>query len=118
MYNRAFSEMPEVTVQKEIPQSDTARHLYILNLNLEKLNATRREVFDALKAENICCNVHYIPVYTFPYYRKLGYKQGLCPKAEHLYARIISLPLYFSLTDTDVQSVIAAVKKVIAYYKK
>lgn len=118
MYNRAFSEMPEVTVQKEIPQSDTARHLYILNLNLEQLNATRREVFDALKAENICCNVHYIPVYTFPYYRKLGYKQGLCPKAEHLYARIISLPLYFSLTDTDVQSVIAAVKKVIAYYKK
>lgn len=117
-YNRAFSEMPEITVQKEIPESDTARHLYILNLNLETLNATRREIFDALKAENVYCNVHYIPIYYFPYYQSLGYKNGICPNAERLYDRIISLPLFYSMTDYDVESVIAAVKKVIAYYRK
>lgn len=117
-YNCAFSEMPEITVQKEIPESDTARHLYILNLNLETLNATRREIFDALKAENVYCNVHYIPVYYFPYYQSLGYKNGICPNAERLYDRIISLPLFYSMTDYDVESVIAAVKKVIAYYRK
>lgn len=117
-YDRAFSEMPEVTVQKEIPASDTARHLYILQCNLERLNATRREIFDALKAENVCCNVHYIPVYTFPYYQKLGYEKGQCPEAEKLYERIISLPLYYAMTDADVDSVISAVQKVIAFYKK
>lgn len=118
MYDATFSEIPEITVQKEIPESDTARHLYIIQLNTEMLNGTRRELFDALYAENVCCNVHYIPVYYFPHYRKLGYKKGLCPNAEKLYERIISIPLYYSMTDDDVKSVITAVKKVIKYYRK
>lgn len=117
-YNAAFSEIPEMVIQKEIPESDTARHLYIAQFNLEMLNGSRRELFDALAAENICCNVHYIPVYYFPYYKNLGYKKGICPNAEKLYERIISLPLYYSMTDEDVESVITAVKKVINYYKK
>lgn len=116
-YDRAFSKMPEIVLQKEIPQSDTARHLYIIQLVLEKLNATRREVFEALKAENVCCNVHYIPIYYFPWYKKLGYQKGICPKAEYLYERIITLPLFYSMTQADVESVICAVKKVISYYK-
>lgn len=118
LYDSEFSKIPEITLQREIPASDTARHLYIVQLNLEKLNGTRREIFDALYAENVCCNVHYIPVYTFPYYQKLGYSKGLCPNAEKLYERIISIPLYYSMTDRDAQSVIEAVKKVIDYYRK
>lgn len=117
-YNSAFAEIPEVIVQKEIPESDTARHLYILQFDLSKLSVGREQIFDALKAENICCNVHYIPIYYFPYYRKLGYKKGICPNAEKLYEQIISLPLYYSMTDYDVESVIEAVKKVVTYYKK
>lgn len=116
-YNRAFSEIPQLVVQKEIGESDTARHLYIIQLRLEMLNATRKEIFDALKAENVCCNVHYIPVYYFPYYQQLGYTKGICPNAEALYERIISIPLYYSMTDEDVESVINAVKKVVEYYK-
>ena len=92
-YNEAFEKEPGLVIQKEIKESDTARHLYILQLELEKLNADRREVFEALKAENVCCNVHYIPVYYFPYYEQMGYKRGSCPNAEKLYERIISLPL-------------------------
>ena len=65
-YNEAFEEMPEITVQKDIPQSDSVRHLYIIQLNLEMLSCTRREVFDALQAEGIGVNVHYIPTYYFP----------------------------------------------------
>ena len=68
------------------------------------------------EAENICCNVHYIPTYYFPYYQKLGYKKGLCPKAEKLYEEIISLPLYYGMSDKDVGDVIAAVEKIAAYY--
>lgn len=117
-YDQAFADIPEIVVQKEITQADTVRHLYILQLNLERLDCTRREFFDALAAENVKPNVHYIPVYYHPHYQRLGYKRGICPAAERLYERILSLPLYYGLTDEDVESVIAAVKKVIQNYRK
>ena len=117
-YDEAFREVPQVVVQKEIEESDTVRHLYILQLKLEELTASRKEVFDALGAEGIICNVHYIPVYYFPYYQKLGYGKGLCPNAERLYERMLTLPLYYSMSDGDVEDVITAVKKVVQAYQK
>ncbi len=117
-YNQAFSEMPELFVQQEIPESDTTRHLYILRIRPEMLNVDRKGFFEALAAENICCNVHYIPVYYHPYYEKLGYKKGICPNAEKLYDEMLSLPLYYGMTDQDVEDVISAVKKIVAYYRK
>ena len=117
-YDEIFSTMPEIQVQKEIPQSDTTRHLYILRLNLEKLTCTHREFFDALYAEHTCPQVHYLPVYLHSYYEKLGYRKGLCPNAEKYYEESMSIPLYYSLTDEDVEDVIHAVKKVVEYYKK
>jgi len=117
-YNEAFSTFPELFVQKNIPESDTVNHLYIVQLKPDKIKGTRREVFDALYAENICCNVHYIPVYTLPYYQKLGYPKGLCPNAEHLYENMLSIPLYYGMTDADVESVIAGIRKVLDYYNQ
>jgi len=117
-YNEAFSEVPQIRVQQEIPESDTTRHLYILRIVPEKLSIDRKKFFDAMAAENICCNVHYIPVYFHPYYEKLGYEKGLCPQAEKLYSEMMSLPLYYAMTDEDVKDVIAAVKKLCAYYAK
>lgn len=117
-YNEAFSAMPELVVQQEIAQSDTVRHLYIIQLNLDMLKCGRREVFEALQAEGLGVNVHYIPVYSFPYYQKLGYRMGECPNAERLYERIISIPLYYSLTDEEQDKVIKAVNKVIKYYRR
>lgn len=115
-YNAAFETVESIFVQKEIPESDTTRHLYILRIVPEKLSIDRAKFFEALKAENVCCNVHYIPTYYFPYYEKLGYKKGICPNAEKLYSEIISLPLYYGMTDEDVDSVIEAVKKIAEYY--
>ena len=115
-YNQAFSENPALYVQREIPESDTTRHLYILRLVPERLKIDRRRFFAALAAENVCCNVHYIPTYYFPYYEKLGYRKGLCPNAEKLYEEIITLPLYFGMSDEDVESVIEAVCKLAHYY--
>ncbi len=117
-YDEAFLKLPELVVQKEIPESDTTRHLYILRIRPERLKIGRAEFFAAMDAENIRCNVHYIPVYYHPYYEKLGYRRGLCPKAEKLYEEIMSLPLYYSLTDKDVEDVIHAVYKIVEYYRK
>lgn len=117
-YDEAFAQIPQIAVQEEIPESDTTRHLYILRIRPEKLTIDRKQFFEALGAENICCNVHYIPVYYFPHYQKLGYQKGLCPKAEKLYEEIISLPLYYGMTDQDAEDVIAAVRKIAAYYAR
>ncbi|WP_418290736.1 UDP-4-amino-4,6-dideoxy-N-acetyl-beta-L-altrosamine transaminase [Massilicoli timonensis] len=117
-YDKAFAEIPEIIVQKEIPESDTCRHLYIIRLALDKLTCTRREFFDAMSMENVQCQVHYVPVYWFPYYQKLGYKMGCCPNAEKVYNGIMSIPLYPKMTNQDVADVIHAVKKVIAAYRK
>ncbi|MFZ7133081.1 MAG: UDP-4-amino-4,6-dideoxy-N-acetyl-beta-L-altrosamine transaminase [Eubacteriales bacterium] len=116
-YNEAFSKIPEITIQKEIKESDTTRHLYIIRLKSNKLRVDRNEIYKALNAENIGLQVHYIPVYFHPYYQELGYKKGLCPNAEALYEEIITIPLYYSMRNEDVESVIEAVKKVISYYK-
>lgn len=117
-YDEAFSRIPEIFVQKEIPESDTCRHLYIIQLKLDMLNCTRRQFFDAMGAENIQCQVHYVPVYWFPYYQHLGYQKGTCPVAEEIYKGIMSIPLYPKMTDQDVDDVIHAVRKVIENYRK
>lgn len=117
-YDEAFARVPELVLQKEIPESDTTRHLYILRLNPERLTCDRRQFFDALYAENVCPQVHYLPVYYHSYYEKLGYRRGLCPNAEKYYEEVMSIPLYYALTDEDVEDVIHAVKKVVEYYRK
>ncbi|KNZ42657.1 UDP-4-amino-4,6-dideoxy-N-acetyl-beta-L-altrosamine transaminase [Acetobacterium bakii] len=116
-YNEAFSEIPQLTIQQEIQESDTTRHLYIIRIKSSLLKVNRNEIYKALNAENIGLQVHYIPVYYHPYYQSLGYNKGICPIAEKLYEEIITIPLYFSLTDDDVQDVIKGIKKVINYYK-
>lgn len=117
-YDAAFADVPEIIVQREIPESDTTRHLYVIRLNLELLNCDRRQFFDALMAENTVPQVHYLPVYWHSYYEKLGYEKGLCPEAEAFYESVMSIPFYPALTDEEVQDTITAVKKVVDYYRK
>ncbi len=118
IYNSEFSRVEGIRTPYTDGSCRSAWHLYIIRLNLEKLNADRKTVFDALKAENIGVNVHYIPVYYHPYYKKMGYVKGLCPNAERLYEEIITLPLFPSMSNRDAEDVVTAVKKVVTYYSK
>ncbi len=118
IYDEAFANLPGIIIQKNIPESDTSRHLYVIRLDLDKLTCTRREFFDAMSAENVQCQIHYVPVYWFPYYRHLGYEKGLCPNAEEVYKGIMSIPLYPKMTDRDVEDTIHAVTKLATYYAK
>lgn len=117
-YNEIFEELDGVILQQNAGFSDTVNHLYILKLDLSKFNVDRREIYDAIIAENIGLNVHYIPVYLHPYYKKLGYEKGLCPKAEELYNAMFTIPLFPSMSDEDVEDVINGISKVINYYRK
>jgi perosamine synthetase len=118
MYNEAFKDMDEVITPFQHEDGKSSWHLYIIRLKLDKLTASRREIFEALQQQNIGVNVHYIPVYFQPYYQQLGYKKGICPNAEKLYEEMITLPLFPAMSEKDVNDVIKAVKRTIDYYKK
>jgi perosamine synthetase len=118
MYNEAFKDMDEIITPFQHEDGESSWHLYIIRLNLDKLTASRREIFEALQQQNIGVNVHYIPVHFQPYYQKLGYQKGICPNAEKLYEEMITLPLFPAMSEEDVHDVIKAVKRTIDYYKK
>lgn len=118
-YTEAFRGVEGVIPPTVRDDVNPAWHLYPIRLDLEKLTADRAQIFRALRAENIGVNVHYIPVHTHPYYReRFGYCGGEFPLAEDAYQRLISLPMFHAMTDTDVQDVIRAVEKVISHYRK
>lgn len=117
-YNEAFSKIDEIITPYQFPNCDSSWHLYIIQFNFDKLKTNRMTIFEELIKLNIGVNVHYIPVHTLSYYQQLGYKIGSLPKAEALYERIITLPLFPKMTDNDVQDVIKAVKSVVMKVKK
>jgi perosamine synthetase len=117
-YNKAFANNEFIKTPSVKEECNSSWHLYIIRLNLEKLNGTRKELFEALVSENIGVNVHYIPVHQLPFYKELGYKKGICPNAEQLYEEIITLPLFPAMTESDLKDVVNAVNRVIEHYSK
>ena len=111
-YNSAFLELP-VTLPWQHPDGSSAYHLYVLRLKTDELKISRRQAFDELRAAGIGVNVHYIPVNTQPYYRRLGFLPGDFPEAEKYYNEAITLPLYAGLTEADQDYVIDTVRKTL-----
>jgi perosamine synthetase len=118
-YTAAFRDVPGVIPPAVREEVNPAWHLYPIRLDLPKLTADRAQIFRALRAENIGVNVHYIPVHLHPYYReRFGYRAGEFPAAEDAYARLISLPMFHSMTDGDVADVVEAVHKVVRHFMR
>ena len=101
-YDEKLDGLPVVTPRQH-RDSYSGLHLYVIRLKLAESTRSHRQVFEALRAEEIGVNLHYIPVYRQPYYEGLGFKAGYCPQAELYYAEAISLPLYpdLSLSEQD-----------------
>jgi perosamine synthetase len=118
-YDAALADMPAVTPLAVREQVSHAYHLYVVRLELEELRVDRGKVFDALRAEGMGVNVHYIPVHLHPFYRKhFGTAPGDCPVAEAAYERIISLPMFPGMSDKDSDDVLRAVAKVTESYRR
>jgi perosamine synthetase len=118
LYTTAFSELPELCLPVTLPNCEASWHLYVVQLNVDRLSVNREHIFRALRGENIGVNVHYIPVPWHSYYQKLGYSKGQWPIAETYYEKTLSLPMWPAMTDQDVQDTIFAMKKVLAAYRK
>ena len=113
-YGKALATVPSLTLPIVAADVTSAWHLYPVRVDA---SIDRAEVFNALRAEGLGVNVHYIPVHLHPYYRsRFGYRGGEFPIAETASGRLISLPMFHGMTDEDVDDVILAVEKVMNYF--
>ncbi len=112
-YDQFLQSMPVATPWQH-EDSYSGLHLYVIRLQLQKIDKTHREVFDLLREHGIGVNLHYIPVHTQPYYQRMGFKQGDFPQAERYYAEAISLPMYQTLSDLQQDQVVSALQKVLS----
>ncbi|OGP71638.1 MAG: UDP-4-amino-4,6-dideoxy-N-acetyl-beta-L-altrosamine transaminase [Deltaproteobacteria bacterium RBG_13_58_19] len=109
-YNEVFLQIPEIIVPRLRPQVTHAYHLYVIMLRLDRLRASRQEIFQALRAAGIGVNVHYLPVHLHPFYQQHFHTgPGDCPAAEWCYERLLTLPLFPALSSSEVDTVIRAV---------
>lgn len=117
-YRSALAEQHGVTLPSMAGDVRHAWHIFPIVLDLDRLSADRQAIFAALRAENIGVTVHYVPAYWHPYYARLGYRRGLCPVAEDLAARVLTLPMFPAMSDADVDDVVTALAKVLGHYAR
>ena len=111
-YDQLLADFP-VAIPWQHLDSYSGLHLYVIRLQLDKIDKTHRQVFEGLREQGIGVNLHYIPVHTQPYYQNMGFKQGDFPEAECYYSEAISLPMYQGLTDQQQSEVVRVLESVL-----
>jgi len=116
IYNKELQFIEEITVPYVKDDVKHSWHIYVIQLELEKLKVDRDFIFKALREENIGVSVHYIPVHYHSYYiNKFGLKKGILPNVESLFPRLITIPIFPRMSNEDVYDVINALEKVIKF---
>ena len=114
IYDEAFHADSGINPLSTIRNVYHAYHLYVVRIDVTSAHASRSHIFKHLRQKGIGVNVHYQPVYLHPYYReKLGSRAGLCPVAESVTRRILSLPIHPGMSNLNAEAVISAIREVI-----
>lgn len=111
-YDQMLENFPVITPWLH-PESYSALHLYPILVNTGKNGLNRTQVFNKLRESGIGVNVHYIPVHTQPYYKRLGFRLGDFPVAEDYYNKTISLPMYPTMTQSQQDQVVGVLSSVL-----
>ena len=110
-YDKAFAQLSYLKIQQQQVESIHAHHLYVVRLQKGKTSRTRDEVLKIFRDMGIIANVHYPPVHLHPYYqRNLRTHRGQLPVTESVYEELISLPMFPTMKDAEVETVIQAVQ--------
>ncbi len=111
-YEDQLDDLP-IDLPWQYPGVYSAYHLFVILIKLEEIQKSRLQIFEELLQEGIGVNVHYIPVYSQPYYSTMGFNPQDYPVSNSYYQRAISIPMYSSLTANSQSQVISALKKVL-----
>jgi len=108
-YDVALRDLP-LRLPAIAPGNRSAFHLYVVRIASGSGPGVHRRVFEELRRRGIGVNLHYMPVHLQPYYRRLGFSRGQFPQAEAFAESALTLPLYPSMTESQQDSVIAALR--------
>lgn len=111
-YDLLLAELP-LKLPARLADRTSAHHLYVVEIDSKQSSRSRGEVFEELREREIGVNVHYIPIYSQPDYRALGFSPGDFPAAEAYYAGAITLPLFPMMTEAEQDYVVAALTDVL-----
>jgi UDP-4-amino-4,6-dideoxy-N-acetyl-beta-L-altrosamine transaminase len=111
-YNELLRELP-ITLPWQHDDSYSGLHLYVIRLQLDKIDKTHLEVFEGMRAAGILVNLHYIPVHMQPYYQELGFEVGQFPQAEQYYKEAISIPMFPAMTEEQQNEVVTKLKELL-----
>ena len=118
-YSKAFAALKRIEIPEILPDRQSSWHLYVLRLRLEDLRIDRNRFIEELEQRGVTASVHFIPLHLQPYYQKqFGYKAGDFPQAEHEYSRCLSLPIYPSMSDEEIEYVIQVVSDAVHRWTK
>jgi perosamine synthetase len=119
LYHEGFRDLPEIVCPQASPTVQHAWHLYMIQFELDRLRISRNEFIHRLQQAGIGCSVHFIPLHLHPYYSEaFGYRPIDFPVATRTFQRILSLPLYSKMTETDVARVIEIVRNLVKEHRR
>jgi dTDP-4-amino-4,6-dideoxygalactose transaminase len=116
-YSAAFADLDELELPPGRSDASHSWHLYVLRLNLDRLETDRAGFIEEMKARGIGCSVHFIPIPEHSFYRRTLELRDPCTRARAQYQRMLSLPIYSRMSDSDVERVIDAVREVVARHR-
>ena len=111
-YDFLLSDLPIMAPYQD-QDSYSALHLYPIQLDLENIDKSRKQVFNELRIKGIGVNIHYIPIHTHPFYRQFGFNKGDFPNSESYYNRVISMPLFHTMIIDQQDKVLDELKRVL-----
>ena len=119
LYHEGFRDFPEIVCPHASPNVQHAWHLYVIQLELDRLRIPRNEFIHRLQQAGIGCSVHFIPLHLHPYYSQaFGYRPNDLPVASRVFQRVLSLPLYSKMTEADVTRVIETVRNLVKEHRR
>ena len=111
-YDELLKDIKVITPYQDA-NTKSSWHLYVIKIDFQNINISKKELFKLMKEKGIILNLHYIPVHTQPYYKNLGFEKGDFPVSEQYYKEVFTLPLYYSLTDEQQDYIVTSLKEVL-----
>ena len=104
-YDEAFSELP-IKLPFQDGNGQSSYHLYVIRVNAQESGCFQKVAYEYLHSVGVIVNLHYIPVYRHPFFEQRGFREGYCTEAEKYFTEALSIPIYPSMTDFQVEEVV------------
>ena len=109
-YNQLLKDLP-VRTPFQHADANPSWHIYIARVDFHQIGIEKQALFQHMRQRGIVLNLHYIPVYTQPYYQEFGFCKEDFPVSEQYYEEAFTLPLYYEMTDERQESIVANLKE-------